>query len=242
MKFVLVLVLVIHSLLCFAIAGNVVGPVFISNEIVSIGCRFDNTAKLLNTNSYTLIGLPVWHDFDTKINGIALAPLYLGFDVANGITCSCITIINEINGVVFSGLLNASGIVNGVVVAPISFVGHGDCVQISLIAHNGIGRVSGRVLGQIALWNNVDDSSGEAPKIQIGCINSTNCRSSSSSMTFQIGIANYESMDSNDKTNKKVQIGLINIYKEENKYSENKIVQVGLLNFKNGVFCPFLFY
>ena len=105
-----------------------------------------------------LIGLPLWHDWDAKINGVAFAPLYLGVDQVNGAALACVGFTDDVNGVQI-GILGAAGNINGVIIAPFSFVGRGDCMQIALIAHNGIGRGSGRVLGQIH-----SDSGNIAPK------------------------------------------------------------------------------
>ena len=242
--------LILSAVILFTICGycsTKVGPFFISNKIISAGWRFHgftDTNTELDPNSCLLIGIPLWHDWDTRITGVAFAPLYFGVDKLNGVSLSCISLANEINGVQIGALGVGGGAVNGVSIAPFSFVASGNCVQIALIAHNGIGRSSGAVWGQIALWNNVDLSSGEAPGIQIGVVNSTRCQRSTGGMNYQIGIVNYESMENGSKNNRKFQFGLINIYAEENGFRESgsKIVQVGIFNFRNGTFCPFVLW
>ena len=245
--FSLLLLLLITGILSICgCTGSKTGPLFVSNEIVSLGWRFNGLTDNIpgpDPETCVLIGLPLWHDWNAKINGVAFAPLYLGVDQVNGAALACVGFTHDVNGVQI-GILGAAGNINGVIIAPFSFVGRGDCMQISLIAHNGIGQGSGRVLGQIALWNNVDSSSGVAPIMQIGVVNSTSCRSSGSSMTFQIGVVNCEAMTSDCKSNKKLQFGLVNVYNAEDgkKQPDAKIIQIGLLNFRNGSFCPISYW
>jgi len=75
-------------------------------------------------------------------------------------------------------------------------------------------------------------------------VNSTSCRSSGASMTFQIGVVNCEAMTSDCKSNKKLQFGLVNVYNAEDgkKQPDAKIIQIGLLNFRNGSFCPIVYW
>ena len=63
-------------------------------------------------------------------------------------------------------------------------------------------------------------------------------------MTFQIGVVNCEAMTSDCKINKKLQFGLVNVYNAEDgkKQPDAKIIQIGLLNFRNGSFCPIVYW
>ena len=243
-RFIIIPILFISVLFGVCGCGARCGAVFVSNNAFTVGAyTADNDVKPCSS---VLIGIPGWHDNHTKICGAALSPLYHVIDEMNGVSVSLFGMLSRANGIQFGGVGILSGNTGGAVVAPVSFVGSGDCLQLGLIAANGVGRGSSGVSGQIALWNHAHESAVNGPKIQIGTVNTDfSYRDDTPKKNFQIGLVNYVGHDQNNAdVNRRCQFGIVNFYHDDYRHDvENEIslVQIGLLNFRNRKLIPLYF-
>ena len=218
----------------FALCGcrsNECGLLYVSNDICKIGATVTGT----KTGSHVLIGLPFWVDSDTKIRGVAFSPLGLGMDEMNGVSLSLLSLISNARGVQIAGA-SMSGVTDGVVIAPLSFVQGGGCLQWGVIASNGVGRGSSGVAAQVAVWNHADASAANGPKCQIGVLNTDlSYREEGAPKNFQIGALNFAISGQDDiKVNKRFQFGIVNFYTDlaaGNQERDFDFIQLGLLNY-----------
>ena len=220
--------------------SNECGILYVSNDICKIGATVTGT----KTGSHVLIGLPFWVDSDTKICGVAFSPLGLGMDELDGVSLSLLSLISNARGVQIGGACMSGG-TDGVVIAPLSFVQGGNCLQWGVIASNGVGRGSSGVTAQVAIWNHADASAANGPKCQIGVINTDlSNREDDAPRNFQIGALNFAISGQDDiKVNKRFQFGIVNFYLDRvvgNKEKDFDLIQLGLLNYNVHAPIPWL--
>ena len=136
-----------------------------------------------------------------------------------------------------------SGAIDGVVIAPLSFVQGGDCLQWGVIASNGVGRGSSGVKAQVAVWNHAHESAVNGPKCQIGVINTDlSYRKDGAPKNLQIGALNFVIQD-DIKVSNRFQFGIVNFYvnqRNESKEKEFDFIQLGLLNYNSHAPIPLL--
>ena len=237
-------------LLVFVLLGacgchnNKCGTFFVSNDICSVGLNLANSKDNANSRSNVLIGIPMWIGAHTRICGVAFSPSCLIIDEINGMSISSFSLFSLSKGFQIGGMCIFSGNTSGVVIAPVSFVGGGDCLQIGAIASNGLGRGSNRVFAQISLWNYAHESAVNGPSFQIGMVNNDfSYTDNTKKKNIQIGFVNHVACQQYDINNKRRwQFGIINYYHDDSVKNEICLVQVGILNFRNRLFIPFCFW
>lgn len=163
----------------------------LSNGCLTIGYRFDlerhanESAKL---TSFMHLGVPLWIDaYGQNQACLSLSSLCITNQYLYGLQIAPIASIEHGKGLqcAFFGWADTF---DGLLVSPISFAFHGDCLQVGLLSISGMLRGSTATFGQISIIN----FSGIAPRFQAGLLNAGEARFSPTGPDryFQVGFWN----------------------------------------------------
>ena len=232
--------------------------VFASAGIATIGYRFSlekPSNETPNLKSFFHFGVPFWIDMTGQVQScVSVSPLVMIDEYLYGVQIAPFSGIGKGKGLQCA-LVGLTVSMDGLLLAPVSFVEHGHCVQVSLWAVSSIGRGSAPpTSGQIALVN----FARRSPHFQIGLYNNAGTQFFQDDLSFgflQFGFWNIAEMrcdiqpgrggrdgDRDDSGNPKnalrsSQCGFINVIYDSQASDERKGVgnQYGFLNLAHGI-------
>ncbi len=233
--------------------------IFTSNGIATIGYRFSLEKPFNGTPSLKSIfhlGVPIWIDMTGQVQScISVSPVVMTDEYLYGVQIAPFSGIGKGKGLQCA-LVGLTVSMDGLLLAPVSFVERGHCVQVGLWTICSIGRGSvPPTSGQIALVN----FAGRSPHFQIGLYNNAGYQFFQDDLHYgfsQFGFWNIAEMhcdsvqpgrrgrdgDRDDSGNPKnvlrsSQCGFINVIYDSQISSERKGVgnQYGLLNLAYGI-------